>query len=130
LLLFFVPAAATLPTGFTTECKHADLWPLPTLLLVAPAAAFTAAAAAPADISGSVPASLSQLSKLKLLDLEFNFLAGKLAPQQLCPAGNVLQAVYLRANNFTGSLNLTACRRLEVADIQVRVLGWGLLLAT
>uniref|UniRef100_A0A383VRU3 Leucine-rich repeat-containing N-terminal plant-type domain-containing protein n=1 Tax=Tetradesmus obliquus TaxID=3088 RepID=A0A383VRU3_TETOB len=69
-------------------------------------------------ISGTVPASFSRLNKLSLLDLEFNFLQGSLSPQQLCPAGNVLQAVYLRANNFTGSLNLTACRRLEVADIQ------------
>jgi hypothetical protein len=92
---------------------------LPAAMPVNPTA--DAAAAAPADISGSVPASLAQLNRLKLLDLEFNFLAGGLAPATLCPAGNVLQAVYLRANNFTGSLNLTACRRLEVADIQVRL---------
>jgi hypothetical protein len=73
-----------------------------------------------ADISGTVPASFSKLNRLALLDLEFNFLWGSLTPQQLCPERNVLQAVYLRGNNFTGSLNLTACRRLEVADIQVR----------
>jgi hypothetical protein len=74
-----------------------------------------------ADISGTLPASFSRLNRLELLDLEFNFLGGTISQQQLCPERNVLQAVYLRANNFTGSLNLTACRRLEVADIQVRV---------
>lgn len=78
------------------------------------------AVAALPDLTGTVPAQLSRLTHLTQLDLEFNFLHGELTQGQLCgAANNSLQAVYIRANNFTGPLNLTQCRHLEVADIQV-----------
>lgn len=38
----------------------------------------------------------------------------------MCPPGNRLNALMLRANNFTGSLNLSTCNNLTVLDLQVR----------
>jgi hypothetical protein len=83
-----------------------------------------------ADITGSVPV-LSSLTQLRQLDLEFNFFSGQLSGRQLCPPGNRLHALMLRANNFTGPLDLRTCWNLTVLDVQVGraelwVLGaWG-----
>lgn len=77
-----------------------------------------------ADISGTVP-DLSALKKLRQLDIEFNFLRGQLDGQLLCPEGNRLNALMLRANNFTGSLNLSSCGNLTVLDLAVRGGGAG-----
>jgi hypothetical protein len=72
-----------------------------------------------ADISGTVP-DLSGLTELRQLDLEFNFFNGSLKGEQFCPVGNnKLNALMLRANNFTGSLDLRTCQNLTVLDMQV-----------
>lgn len=77
----------------------------------------------PADLTGTVPATLARLQQLEQLDLEFNLLSGSLGQQHLCPStNNSLQTLYLRANNFTGPLELGNCRQLQVVDIQV---CWG-----
>jgi hypothetical protein len=74
----------------------------------------------PADIIGTVPASLSALNQLRQLGLEFNFLSGSLSKEVVCPEGNRLNALLLRANNFTGPLDLRDCGNLTVVDVQVR----------
>lgn len=73
----------------------------------------------PADLTGTVPATLANLKQLQHLDLEFNFLSGSM--QFLCnTTDNSLETLYLRANNFSGPLNLTKCLQLQIADVQVR----------
>ncbi len=58
------------------------------------------------------------------MDLEFNFFTGGINSDELCPPGfpgSSLTALYLRANNFSGPLNMANCRSLEVLDIQACV---------
>eukprot|EP00878_Enallax_costatus_P008958 GHUV01009368.1.p1 GENE.GHUV01009368.1~~GHUV01009368.1.p1 ORF type:complete len:379 (+),score=81.93 GHUV01009368.1:269-1405(+) len=70
------------------------------------------------NLTGTVPPQLSQLTQLQQLDLEFNFLSGSL-DQHLCVTANKsLVTLYLRANNFTGPLDLSNCHQLQIADIQ------------
>jgi hypothetical protein len=45
--------------------------------------------------------------------------AGGLKGEHLCQEGNRLSSLMLRANNFTGPLNLTGCTNLTVLDLQV-----------
>jgi len=85
-----------------------------------PTVCFVLRLCAPADMTGSVPASLSNLTQLKQLDLEFNFFDDRLTAEQLCPTGSNLTALMLRANNFSGPLDLTRCGSLVVVDLQVR----------
>lgn len=93
--------------------RQAHLCTMPTVCLVR-------SLCGPADMTGSVPTSLSNLTQLKQLDLEFNFFDGHLTAEQLCPTGSNLTALMLRANNFSGPLNLTRCSSLVVVDLQVR----------
>lgn len=80
---------------------------------------FPPAPAVPADLTGTVPPEISQLTQLQQLDLEFNFLSGTL-DQHLCmTTNNSLTTLYLRANNFSGPLDLSKCQQLQIVDIQV-----------
>lgn len=51
--------------------------------------------------------------------LFFCFVAGRLNGEHLCPEDNWLSSLMLRANNFTGSLDLRSCTNLTVLDLQV-----------
>lgn len=66
-----------------------------------------------------MPATIAELTQLEQLDLEFNFLSGKLDKHLCATADNKLETLYLRANGFTGPLNLSNCSRLQIVDIQV-----------
>ncbi len=82
------------------------------------ATACTALHIAPADLTGTVPESVGRMDNLTELNLEFNFLRGSLE-NVLCREANKMQALWMRGNDFTGPLNLTACVQLRLVDLQV-----------
>lgn len=85
------------------------------------------AAISPAELNGTIPPELANLTRLAELDLSTNRLTGGL-PRELC--GDTSRVSNLRDlivsnNELSGPLELPDCENLISLDAQVRVAGCG-----
>lgn len=73
----------------------------------------------PADLTGTIPLSIRELTNLQHVFLSFNKLRGSLNGRVCTRRGDPLEVLILRANFFTGTVNMTGCQQLLLLDLTV-----------
>jgi Leucine-rich repeat (LRR) protein len=72
---------------------------------------------APAELTGTIPLSIRQLTNLQHVFLSFNKLRGSLNGRFCTRRSDPLEVLILRANFFTGTANMTGCQQLLLLDV-------------
>lgn len=73
----------------------------------------------PADLTGTIPLSIRELTNLRHVFLSFNKLRGSLNGRFCTRRSDPLEVLILRANFFAGPVNMTGCHKLLLLDLTV-----------